>query len=440
MTWSLTLIKSNKQLAIFLIPLATLFYSDAPQAKLTIEITESVQSAYKIAVAPFATPQSAILKTNVAQIIAQDLAGSGHFKALNQDEMLSYPTQLKQVKFRHWTALGQDYLVIGSVTQEGHLYRLQMNLLDVYKKESLKNLQITVKTSSLSQAAHHLSNVIYQKITGMSGVFTTRIAYVSSVLDAQNKRQYKLQVADYNGENTIPIAQSSEPIMSPAWSPDGQKIAYVSFENKVAEIFIQTLKTGRRESIPRYKGINGSPAWSPDGKQLAMTLSKKDNADIYILTLANLSLRKLTKSSAIDTEAAWSPDGKKILFTSDRGGSPQLYVIPSNGQGNAKRLSFDGDYNARGSFSADGKSIVMVQGRQGHYRIAVLDLATDTNSVLTKGSLDESPSFAPNNQLIIYARKKEHNEILSIVTLDGLTQWDIQTSTAKMRDPAWASH
>ncbi len=415
-----------------------LIYSHVLLAELTIEITKGVQRAYKIAVVPFATPQGETLKTDVAHIISQDLAGSGYFKVLSRGDMLTYPTQPDQVKFRNWTAIGQDYLVIGSIIKENNLYHIQMSLFDIYKNEQLKGLRITVEASSLDMAAHHLSDEIYQSITGIPGIFTTRIAYVTSTFNAQNKAQYKLQVADYNGANSISIAQSKEPIMSPAWSPDGQKIAYVSFENKVSEIFIQTLKTGERKSVAKYKGINGSPAWSPDGKKLAITLSKDGNSDIYILTLADLSLRKLTQSRGIDTEASWSPDGKQILFTSDRGGMPQIYVKPSNGQGSAKRLTFDGNYNARGGFSADGKTLVMVQGAQGNYRIAVLDLTTGVNTILTEGPLDESPSFAPNGQAIIYARRKGNKEILSTVTLDGLTRKDIQALSGKVREPAWA--
>ena len=433
------MIKLIKKISVFLIGLSILAHSHVLHAELTIAITEGVQSAHKIAVVPFGVPQGEKLATDVAQLIAQDLAGSGYFNVLDKGEMLTHPTQPAQIKFRNWAAIGQDYLVIGSITKDNNLYHIQMSLFDVYKKEQLKGLRITVEASSLNMAAHHLSDAIYQKITGIPGVFTTRIAYVTSGINQQNQHKYNLHVADYDGANSTSITQSKEPIMSPAWSPDGKQIAYVSFENKVSEIFIQTLATGERKSVAKYKGINGSPAWSPDGKQLAITLSKGGDSDIYILTLANLSLRKLTKSWAIDTEAAWSPDGKKILFTSDRGRYPQIYIMPSNGQGSPERISFDGDYNARGSFSADGKTIVMVQGAQGNYRIAVLNLITRTNTVLTDGPLDESPSFAPNGQTIIYARRKGQKEILSTVTLDGKTKLDIETTTGKLREPAWAA-
>ncbi|RLA23571.1 MAG: Tol-Pal system beta propeller repeat protein TolB [Gammaproteobacteria bacterium] len=432
------MIKLTKIISVLLLGLNILTFSQLLRAELTIEITEGVQSAHKIAVVPFAAPQGEKLATDVAQIITQDLAGSGYFNVLARDEMLTYPTQAAQVKFRNWAAIGQDYLVIGFIKKDNNLYHIQMSLFDVYKKEQLKSLRITVEATALTRAAHHLSDAIFQKITGIPGIFTTRIAYVTSRVQENKQRLYNLYVADYDGSNALSIAQSKEPIMSPAWSPDGLKIAYVSFEHKVSEIFIQTLTTGERTSVAKYKGINGSPAWSPDGQQLALTLSKDGNSDIYILNIADLSLRKLTKSWAIDTEAAWSPDGKQIIFTSDRGRRPQLYMMPGNGQGLAKRVTFDGDYNARGSFSADGKTLLMVQGAQGNYRIAVLDLATRTNTVLTDGPLDESPSFAPNGQAIIYARRKGDKEILSTVTLDGQTKTDIESVTAKLREPAWA--
>lgn len=427
-----------KKIASILLCLNLATYSHFLYAELTIEITEGVQSAQKIAVVPFSVSPGVTLETNVAQIISDDLAGSGYFKTLDKSEMLTHPARPEHVKFRNWAATGQDYLVIGFITQDNNLYHVQMSLFDVYKKAQLKGLRLTVEASSLRMAAHHLSDAIYKKLTGIEGVFTTRIAYVTSEGKGVKQQQYILNVADYDGANRASITQSKEPIMSPSWSPDGQQIAYVSFENKVSEIFVQTLTTGQRKSIAKYKGINGSPAWSPDGKKLALTLSKDGNSDIYILTLANKSLKKLTNSWAIDTEASWSPDGKKILFTSGRGRHPQLYTIPSNGQGKAQRLTFEGDYNARGSFSPDGQFIVMVQGTQGNYRIAVLELASQTNQTLTNGPLDESPSFAPNGKAIIYARRQGTQDILSMVTIDGISKQDLRHTTGMVREPVWS--
>jgi TolB protein len=431
-------IKLAKKLSLFLLWLNILTYSHILCAELTIEITEGVKSAHKIAVVPFATPLGEQLPVDVAQIISADLASSGYFTALARAEMLTQPSRAAHVKFRNWAAIGQDYLVIGFIKKDNNLYHVQMSLFDVYKKEQLKGLRVTVEVASLRMAAHHLSNAIYAKLMGISGNFTTRIAYVTSFENANKQMQYNLNIADYDGENAISIAQSKEPIMSPAWSPDGEKIAYVSFENKVSEIFVQTLTTGERISIAKYKGINGAPAWSPDGKKIAMTLSKAGNSDIYIMTLANRSLRKLTHSWAIDTEATWSPDGKQILFTSNRGRRPQLYIMASNGQGTAERVTFDGDYNARGVFSPDGKSIAMVQGLRGNYRIAVLDLEKHSSLTLTEGRLDESPSFAPNGKTIIYARRKGDKELLAMVAVDGSTKQDISNTTGVVREPAWS--
>jgi len=226
--------------------------------------------------------------------------------------------------------------------------------------------------------------------------------------------------------------------MSPAWSPNGLHVAYVSFENKVSEIFVQTLSTGSRRSVAKFKGVNGSPAWSPNGKKLAITLSKSGNSDIFILTLANGSIKQLTRSWAIDTEASWSPDGNSILFTSNRGKGAQLYIMPSNGKGTAERLTFEGDYNARGSFSKDGKRVVMIQAEKGNYRVAVLDVEKQQTTILSEGKADESPSFSPNGQVIIYARRKAGKEILSLVSVDGLKKQDIKSSSGFVREPAWA--
>lgn len=432
------MIQITKKIIVLLLCFNSLTFSQILRAELTIEITEGVQGAQKIAIVPFAAPQGEKLNIDIAQIISADLAGSGYFKVLSRGEMLTRPTRPAHVKFRNWAAIGQDYLVIGFISKDNNLYHIQMSLFDIYKKEQLKGLRITVEASALRMAAHHLSDAIYKNLTGIEGVFTTRIAYVTSTVLANNKQKYNLNIADYDGENRVSIAQSVEPIMSPAWSPDGNKVAYVSFENKVSEIFVQTLNTGERKSVAKYKGINGSPAWSPDGRKLAVTLSKDGNSDIYILTLANKSLTKITQSWAIDTEAAWSPDGKKILFTSDRGRLPQLYMKNSDGSGRAERITFEGDYNARGSFSADGKTLVMVQGQQGTYRIAALDLQARTTTVLTSGPLDESPSFAPNGQTIIYARRSNNKEILSTVALDGVTRQDIRHTDGMVREPAWA--
>lgn len=413
-------------------------FSTPLHAELTIEITEGIESTIPIAIVPFGWQGTEPLPpVDIAQIIDSDLARSGFFKVLPDQDMLTRPTDAGQIRFRNWQALGQDYLVIGQIEAFGGKYNLQFQLFDVYKGEQLQGFRFSgVTESNLRRTAHHISDIIYEKLTGNKGVFGTRIAYVTSVKNSENKKTYKLKVADADGHNPKTIASSTEPLMSPAWSPDGNKIAYVSFEKKAAAIYVQTLASGQRVKVASYPGINGAPRWSPDGTRLALTLSKGGSPDIYILNLSDKSLRRLTKNYAIDTEPVWSPDGQSIVFTSDRGGRPQLYTIPIYG-GSAKRLTFVGDYNARGVFSPDGKYLAMVHANGGDYRIAVMDMDSRTVNVLTAGKSDESPGFSPNGSMIIYASRKGNKGYLSVVSLDGKTHKTLGFDRGDIREPAW---
>ncbi len=419
---------------ILLISLLVL-YAPTSRSELIIEITKGIETAVPIAVVPFGGGGGAAV--NISSVVQADLNRSGLFKTLAERDMLTRPTEAAKVRYRNWQALGQEYLVIGQVNKVEGRYQVQFQLFDIYKGEQLLGYRLTVSAKALRRTAHHISDLVYEKLTGKKGVFSTRIAYVTSTKKANDKKSYKLLVADADGFNPRIITSSIEPLMSPAWSPDGKKIAYVSFENKRAAIFIQTLATGKRERIARYKGINGAPAFSPDGSRLALTLSKDGSPDIYVLNLKNKSLLKVTKSYGIDTEPTWSPDGKTIVYTSDRGGKPQLYSIPSIG-GRARRLTFDGDYNARGRFSSDGKSIAMVHANRGDYRIAVMDMATRTINVLTAGRYDESPSFSPNGDMLLYAARKGKRGVLSAVSIDGRMQQNLAFASGEVREPAWS--
>jgi TolB protein len=431
----MTLFKKLVYLSVFLLS----WYSHVLHAELIINITEGMQSQYKIAIVPFFLHSvETTQKEDISQIISSDLGGSGDFSVLAKKFMLSSPSKVEQVKYRHWAVRNQDYLVIGSVIREGETYKVKVALLDVVKKQQINEWLLNASARSMREVGHYLSDAIYKSIMGIEGIFSSRIAYVATRAISNKKKQYSLFISDYDGHNAVAITKSSEPIVSPAWSPNGKHIAYVSFEHKVSEIFIQTLETGNRRSVAKNKGINGSPAWSPDGKKLAITLSKSGNSDIYILTLANSSLKQLTRSWAIDTEASWAPNGEEILFTSNRGQGAQLYIMPSNGRRMATRLTFDGDYNARGSFSKDGKHIVMIQAEKGNYRVAIIDRASQQTTILSDGRGDESPSFAPNGQMVIYARHKKGKEILSLVSIDGLKKQDMNRISGQVREPAWA--
>ncbi|MEQ1529496.1 MAG: Tol-Pal system beta propeller repeat protein TolB [Methylococcales bacterium] len=404
------------------------------QAEMNIEITEGIESAVPIAIVPFGS--AAGLPLDIGAVVDADLARSGYFKTLARGSMPGSPSTADAVSFPDWKALNQNYLVIGQASPDRGQYNVQFQVFDVNTGAQLMGYRMPSTAAELRRTAHHISDLIFEKLTGKKGVFSGRIAYITSTRQGKQSA-HKLQVSDADGFNPQTIASSSEPLMSPSWSPDGKKMAYVSFERKSAAIYVQTLATGDRQRVAEFPGINGAPSWSPDGSKLALTLSKDGSPDIYVLNLLSRSLIKLTRSYAIDTEPTWSPDGSSIVFTSDRGGKPQLYMVSSQG-GQEKRLTFSGDYNARASFSPDGKNIAMVHGNGGDYRIAVMDVATHAINVLTGGSSDESPSFAPNGSMILYASRKGGTGFLSAVSLDGKMQQKMSFDGSEVREPAWS--
>lgn len=406
---------------------------------ITIEITRGTEDAASIAVAPFVWQEGAAVSApteDVAAIIEANLQRSGRFVALDRALMLSRPASIADVNFKNWRLLNVDHIVIGNIRANGlDQYWVQMQLVDILRQKQMLSLRYPVHKSSLRRLAHHVSDVLYEALTGEKGAFNTRIAYVSVGGD----RVYKLYVADADGYNPQAIMTSREAVMSLAWSPDGQHLAYVSYENRRPRIYIQEVLTGERQRIKSFKGINGAPAWSPDGQLLALTLSNQGNPDIYLYEIASRRFTRLTINTAIDTEPNWSPDGRYILFTSDRGGKAQLYRMAVSG-GQAQRVTFEGDYNARGAYSPDGAYIAMVHGREGRYRIAVQEVASGQLTILTDGYLDESPSFAPNGRILLYATANDNTGVLSVVSVDGRSQHQLTSRGDDIREPAWSPY
>lgn len=430
-----------KETMRFLILLALLTWQPYGVA-LTIEITQGAEGALPIAVVPFGWtgPAPGAPQQDLAEIIAADLGRSGRFKPLGRADMLARPTKGEAVDFRDWRALAMENLVVGEISPNGPGgYLVRFQLFDVFRGEQVTGYSIPTTERDLRATAHHIADIVYESLTGEPGAFATRIAYVTSVGAKDGSDRVVLEIADADGYGAQTIVSSAEPLMSPAWSPDGRKLAYVSFENRKAAIWIQEVFTGQREKVASFKGINGAPSWSPDGRSLALTLSKDGNPDIFIMDLARRSIRPLTRHWGIDTEPDWSPDGKHIVFTSDRGGAPQIYRVNVSG-GEAQRLTFDGDYNARASYSPDGRFLTLVTRQNGRYRIGLMDVADRNLQVLSDGRLDESPSFAPNGSMIIYATRADGRGVLSAVSTDGRVRQRLGFKAGDVREPVWSPY
>ncbi|MEZ5564892.1 MAG: Tol-Pal system beta propeller repeat protein TolB [Gammaproteobacteria bacterium] len=413
------------------------------RAELQIQITEGVDKAIPVAVVPFGWQGSGTPPPlDAAAIIAADLARSGRYAPMDRQDMLQRPTSSAEVDFGSWRIQNTDVLVIGRVVETGAgQYDLQFQVFDVLRGQQLLGYRQPATTADFRRSSHRAADIIYEKLTGIRGIFSTRIAYITVVRGSgriAGKTSFRLVVADADGENPKVMVESPEPLMSPTWSPDGRKLAYVSFEAHRSEIYVQDLRSGTRQRVSARPGVNGAPAWSPDGRRLALALSRQDgNLDVYTLDISAQMPTRLTTSPAIDTEPAWSPDGQLIYFTSDATGGPQIYRVPSDG-GKIQRVTFEGSYNARPRVSPDGKQLAVVHNDRGNYRIALFDLARSTIQVLTDGRLDESPSFAPNGEVLIYATREGSRGVLATVSADGRIKQRISAVEGDVREPAWS--
>jgi TolB protein len=411
----------------------------AAMAQLKLEITSGVTHPVPIAIVPFA--EAPTDGTDVADVIQHDLVGSGRFTQLDRNRMPGTPTNAADVKFADWKAAGSDYVVVGQVTPiAGGQLALDFNLLNTLTGQSIARQRFVGAASALRNAAHRASDVIYQAITGIRGAFATRIAYVAIAGDGAAQR-FQLVIADADGYNQHLILESRFPLMSPAWSPDGQWLAYVSFEDHLSAVYVQRVLTGQRTRVSMRAGINGAPAWSPDSRKLALTLSgDSGHPQIYILDLATQRLTRITDVPAINTEAAWSPDARYIYFTSDRAGEPQIYRVGATPGSPTQRITFTDEYNAGPHLSPDGKLLAMTtRDDSGAYCIGVQNLVTGDFRVLTHGRLDQSPSFAPNGASIMYAVRPGQGQagILATISVDGLTGLSLKPTQGEVRDPAW---
>lgn len=418
------------------------FAATAQQQGLEIDVIGGNAAALPIAVVPMPYQGSAgAPSADVSQIVKADLERSGQFRGLPDRDLVERPTRGSEVNYPTWRALNQDYLLVGRVLDGGMgSYRVEYELFDVAKQQRLLGFAMTARSNAMRDVAHQIADAVYEKILGVRGAFFTRIAYVTASGLGRDAR-YALMVADSDGYNPQAVVNSSEPILSPSWSPDGSRLAYVTFENGSSTIFVQDINTGHRESIARYRGINGAPAFSPDGRRMAMTLSRSGNPEIYVMDLGSRALTQLTNHFGIDTEPVWSADGGSVYFTSDRGGRPQIYKVSASG-GSASRVTFQGSYNASATVSADGKKIATAQGTGNNYRVALMDASFGTPrwSTLSPGSLDESPSFAPNASMVLYAAREGQRGVLYAVSADARVRQRLVLSGGDVREPAWGPY
>ena len=421
--------------------LGMLLVAPAAFADIVFSVSSDKSRAQPIAIAPFV--QSIDPSVDVAQIIDDDLAHSGFFITLPRANMLEKPTDVAQINPRNWQVQNMNYVVIGKAVPGAtpNSISVSFTLVDVLHETPVAVFSGNDIPGRDKQrwrsAAHQAADMIFEKLTGIRGVFNTQIAYVDSTGNTPANRKFELYIADSDGKNKRTIARSREPLMSPAWSPDGRKLAFVGYDRGYSAIYVQTWETGELKKFVGERGINGAPAWSPDGSKLAVTLSFEKNPDIYVIDVASGSRNRLTTDPGIDTEATWSPDGGTIIFASDRGGQPQLYSVPSSG-GAQTRITFQGNRNEDPSFSPDGKWLALVNSDGSGYHIGLMDWQTKAVKIISDGFMDEHPRFAPNSQVVIYTTQGPGGEVLRTATVDGRVHQTLSDTGTSVREPAWS--
>ena len=407
------------------------------RAELVIEITDGVEDPIPVAFVPFRWQGSGALPLELADLIENNMERTGLFVGTPRENMLSRPSQGDQVVFRDWRLIESEYLVIGRVIPQGEQLVVEYELYDVFGQASLLSERIPGSAAQLRDIGHFISDRVYEQLTGQRGIFSTKLAYVTVEHRTDKDQSYRLMYADADGARPIAIFQSSQPIMSPAWSPEGQRIAYVSYESGRPEIYIQELASGTKTKVADYDGQNTAPSFSPDGRRLVFSSSRDGNPEIYIKNLRNNRLVRITKNAAIDTEPRFSADGDRILFTSTRAGNPHVYEYDVN-TGRSQRLTFEGRYNSNPTYIPGDDQIAFVHQFERDYQIAVMQPQSGALQVLTASGFDENPSPAPNGQMMVYATSNGGKGVLGIVSVDGRVNTLIPSTTGDVREPAWS--
>ena len=423
-----------KKISLFALFVLPLFCA----SELFLEITKGSEDPFKVAMIPFAGNVSVSKKLN--KVIRNDLSRTGEFSLLDERLLLPLEVENEEINYQDWRLLGMDYLVAGNIAKEKNSIDVSYEIYDIQKRRKIRSSKVFGLPNQLRQLAHYTSDGIYESIAGIKGIASTKLLYVNEIKSEDIKSRYRLMLADSDGANEQTLLSSSEPIISPSWSPDGKKVAYVSFETGLAKVYIQNIASGKRESVLSKNTQISSPSWSPDGKYLSLTIYQDGNAEIYILRLRDKTLTRMTNQFAIDTESSWSPKGNKILFTSGRSGSPQIYELDLRRlNSKAKRISFEGSYNAKASYLPNEEGIIFVhRSTDGLFHIALKYKKENFIRILTEAKMDESPSVAPNGNMVIYGITEGDQSMLAGFSLSGAT-FKLPASKGEVREPAWSN-
>lgn len=423
-----------KKISLFALFVLPLFCA----SELFLEITKGSEDPFKVAMIPFAGNVSVSKKLN--KVIRNDLSRTGEFSLLDERLLLPLEIENEEINYQDWRLLGMDYLVVGNIVKEKNSIDVSYEIFDIQKRRKIRSSKVFGLPNQLRQLAHYTSDGIYESIAGIKGIASTKLLYVNEIKSEDIKSRYRLMLADSDGANEQTLLSSSEPIISPSWSPDGKKVAYVSFETGLAKVYIQNIASGKRESVLSKNTQISSPSWSPDGKYLSLTIYQDGNAEIYILRLRDKTLTRMTNQFAIDTESSWSPKGNKILFTSGRSGSPQIYELDLRRlNSKAKRISFEGSYNAKASYLPNEEGIIFVhRSTDGLFHIALKYKKENFIRILTEAKMDESPSVAPNGNMVIYGITEGDQSMLAGFSLSGAT-FKLPASKGEVREPAWSN-